>query len=79
MTESLTFQLNYCKRHEKVTSNTVLPPKAVWVVIVFSSLTVASFFLATSIVDFVNRSVVTTIGSTTASLQVLQALPLTVT
>ena len=44
--------------------------KAVWVIIVFSSLTVASFFLATSIVDFVNRSVVTTIESTTASLQV---------
>ena len=44
--------------------------KAAWVIIVFSSFTVASFFLATSIVDFVNRSVVTTIESTTASLQV---------
>ena len=43
--------------------------KAAWVIIVFSSFTVASFFLATSIVDFVDKSVVTTIETTTASLQ----------
>ena len=47
-------------------------PQAVWVIIVISSLTVASLFLGTSIVDFLNSSVVTTIESTTVSLQVVQ-------
>ena len=44
--------------------------KLVWLVIVVASLGVASVFLATAIVDFMTRSVVTTIETTTASLQV---------
>ena len=44
--------------------------KAVWLFIVVASLGVASVFLATAVEDFLNRSVVTTIETTTASLQV---------
>ena len=44
--------------------------KIVWLFIVLSSLGVASVFLVTSAEDFVNRAVVTTIQTTTASLQV---------
>ena len=44
--------------------------KVVWFAIVIASLGVASIFLATAAKDFVNRSVVTTIATTTASLQV---------
>lgn len=44
--------------------------RLVWLVIVVASLGVASVFLATAAKDFVNRSVVTTIDTTTASLQV---------
>jgi hypothetical protein len=45
--------------------------KIVWLVIVMASLGVASLFLATAAKDFANRAVVTTIDTTTASLQVL--------
>ena len=44
--------------------------KIVWLFIVLASLGVASVFLFTSAEDFVNRAVVTTIQTTTASLQV---------
>jgi len=41
-----------------------------WLVIVLASLGVASVFLATAVIDFTRSSVVTTIETTTASLQV---------
>ena len=44
--------------------------KFVWLLIVLATLGVASVFLAVAVHDFVNRSVVTTIETTTASLQV---------
>ena len=44
--------------------------KIVWLFIVLASLGVASVFLFTQVEDFLNRSVVTTIQTTTASLQV---------
>ena len=44
--------------------------KIVWLFIVLASLGVASVFLFTSTEDFVTRAVVTTIQTTTASLQV---------
>ena len=44
--------------------------KIVWLFIVLASLGVASVFLFTQAEDFLNRSVVTTIQTTTASLQV---------
>ena len=53
--------------YEKVKSSN---GKLVWLVIVVASLGVASIFLATAIVDFMDRSVVTTFETTTASLQV---------
>ena len=48
--------------------------KFVWLVIVLASLGVASVFLRTAVNDFVNRSVVTTIETTTGSLQVRYAI-----
>ena len=44
--------------------------RVVWLVIVIASLAVASVFLGTAAIDFMDRSVVTTIETTTASLQV---------
>ena len=44
--------------------------RAVWLGIVLASLAVASVFLTTAAADFATRSVVTTIETTTASLQV---------
>ncbi len=44
--------------------------RIVWLTIVMASLGVASVFLATAAKDFANRAVVTTIDTTTASLQV---------
>ena len=48
--------------------------KIVWLGIVLASLGVASIFLATAANDFSNRSVVTTIATTTASLTVSDIL-----
>ena len=42
----------------------------IWMVIVIASLGVASVFIVTAITDFINKFVVTTIDTTTASLQV---------
>ena len=50
--------------------------RIVWASIVLASLAVASLFLATAAKDFVLRSVVTTIETTTASLQVSNLAPI---
>ena len=46
--------------------------KFIWVFIVVASLGVASVFLCTAGYEFINKVVVTTIDTTTASLQVRQ-------
>ena len=53
-----------------ITSVNTTKGRAVWLGIVLASLAVASVFLATATKDFATRSVVTTIETTTASLQV---------
>ena len=44
----------------------------IWMIIVLASLGVASVFIVTAVSDFVDKVVVTTIDTTTASLQVTQ-------
>ena len=55
---------------QHITQNHTVQGRVVWFSIVIASLAVASLFLATAAKDFVIRSVVTTIETTTAPLQV---------
>ena len=48
----------------------VVQSKFIWVCIVMASLGIATFFLCTAGYEFINKVVVTTIDTTTASLQV---------